>query len=317
MRKELHEENRRSWNEAIIAHNSHRGDQAAFFRNGGTTLFPEELELLGDLGGLEVVHLQCNAGQDTLSLAGLGASVTGVDISDTAINFARAHSQETGIAATFVRSDLYDWLEETAKGSTRFDRAFCSYGALCWLSDIERWATGVAGILREGGSLVVIDHHPVALMFDWEGNRTFPYTTQGEALSFEEGVGDYVAESGQGLPGMAYAPGIQNFTNPYPHHEFYWGLGDIVTAVLESGLTLTSLHEYLYDNSGPVFSGMSLSGGRWYLPADQPTLPLLFSLTARKERVHGGRETSVIQEEKATGLLSEKGEPDADGEAQQ
>jgi 2-polyprenyl-3-methyl-5-hydroxy-6-metoxy-1,4-benzoquinol methylase len=133
MHKDLHEENRRSRNEVTRAHNSHKGDQAAFFRNGGTTLHPEERELLGDIRGRSVVHLQCNAGQDTLSLARLGATVTGVDISDTSIDFARALSQETGITATFVRSDLYDWLEETAKGSTRFDRTFCSYGALCWL----------------------------------------------------------------------------------------------------------------------------------------------------------------------------------------
>jgi SAM-dependent methyltransferase len=282
MRKDLHEENRRSWNEATVSHNSHKGDQAAFFRHGGTTLHSEELELLGDIGGTRLVHLQCNAGQDTLSLARLGARVTGVDISETAIDFARSLSQGTGSAATFVRSDLYDWLEETAKESTRFDRAFCSYGALCWLSDLQSWAKGVAGILREGGFLIVIDHHPVARMFDWEGRRAWPYTTQGEALSFEEGVGDYVAESGQGLPGTAYMPGIQDFTNPYRHHEFNWGLGDIVTALLTSNLTLTSLREYLYDNSGPAFAGMYASGERWYLPPDQPNMPLLFSLTAQK-----------------------------------
>jgi hypothetical protein len=128
----------------------------------------------------------------------------------------------------------------------------------------------------------MIDRHPVARMFDRDGRRASPYTTQGEALSFEEGVGDYVAEAGQGLPGMAFVPSIQDFINPYRHHEFSWGLGDIVTALLASDLTLTSLREYLYDNSGPTFVGMYASGERWYLPLNQPTMPLLFSLTARK-----------------------------------
>ena len=63
MRKDLHEENRLSWNAATVAHNSHKGDQAAFFRNGGSTLRPEELGLLGDVKGLSIVHLQCNAGR--------------------------------------------------------------------------------------------------------------------------------------------------------------------------------------------------------------------------------------------------------------
>jgi len=84
----LHEENRLSWNAATEAHNTHKQDQAGFLRERGHTLFPEELELLGNLHGKRLVHLQCNAGQDTLSLAKFGAVVTGVDISDTAIDFA-------------------------------------------------------------------------------------------------------------------------------------------------------------------------------------------------------------------------------------
>ena len=79
LRTDLHEANRLSWNAATVAHNSHKGDQAAFFRGGGSTLFPEELELLGPLAGRTLVHLQCNAGQDTLSLARRGAEATGVD----------------------------------------------------------------------------------------------------------------------------------------------------------------------------------------------------------------------------------------------
>ncbi len=87
MRNDLHEANRLSWNAATRAHNSHKLDQAGFLRRGGTTLFPEELALLGDVRGLRIAHLQCNAGQDSLSLAARGALVTGVDISDEAIAF--------------------------------------------------------------------------------------------------------------------------------------------------------------------------------------------------------------------------------------
>lgn len=108
MRKDLHETNRLAWNEATRAHNSHKADQARFLREGGSTLFPEELKLLGDVAGLSLLHLQCNAGQDTLSLARRGASVTGVDISDEAIAFARRLSAESGIPGTFHRADVYD-----------------------------------------------------------------------------------------------------------------------------------------------------------------------------------------------------------------
>jgi len=104
----LHEANRASWNAATLAHNSHKGDQASYLREGGCTLFPEELTLLGDLQGKDLVHLQCNAGQDTLSLARRGARVTGVDISDEAISFARELSRQAGLPATFHRRDVYD-----------------------------------------------------------------------------------------------------------------------------------------------------------------------------------------------------------------
>ena len=63
--KAHHEINRLSWNEGTKAHNSHKGDQATFFRNGGNTLYPEETRLLGDIKGKTLVHLQCNSGQDT------------------------------------------------------------------------------------------------------------------------------------------------------------------------------------------------------------------------------------------------------------
>ncbi|HCJ4814104.1 TPA: methyltransferase domain-containing protein [Pseudomonas aeruginosa] len=110
MRSDLHEANRLSWNAATRAHNSHKADQAAFFRNGGSTLYPEELQLLGHLDGLRLLHLQCNAGQDSLSLARLGARVTGVDIADSAIDFARQLSRDSGIAADFQRDDILRWL---------------------------------------------------------------------------------------------------------------------------------------------------------------------------------------------------------------
>lgn len=147
MRSDLHEANRLSWNAATRAHNSHKADQAAFFRNGGSTLYPEELQLLGHLDGLRLLHLQCNAGQDSLSLARLGARVTGVDIADSAIDFARQLSRDSGIAADFQRDDILRWLPVAATRGERFERVFASYGTLVWLSDLKRWADGIAQVL--------------------------------------------------------------------------------------------------------------------------------------------------------------------------
>ncbi len=157
-----------------------------------------------------------------------------------------------------------------------------SNGVICWLSDVQAWAKGIAMILTSGGRFLLIDYHPVARMFTWDLKRQYSYFTNGEPLIFEQGLGDYVALSGQGLPGMEYAEGVKNFKNPYRMHQFLWGIGEIVTVLLKAGLTLTSLKEYPYCNSFNPFEGMYCIGRRWYLPADQPSMPLMFSLTARK-----------------------------------
>lgn len=285
MRKDLHEANRLSWNEATTAHNSHKGDQAKFFREDGNKLYPEEKELLGDIRGLALVHLQCNAGQDTLSLAQIGAIVTGIDISDTAIDFARKLSENSGVPATFYRADVYEWLEDTARGTQRFDIVFCSYGAICWLSDLQAWARGIAAILKPGGRFITVDYHPVMNMFDEDLRRTYSYFANGKVQTWEDGVGDYVAQSGAGLTGSSssvYIEGVKDFKNPYKVHEFQWGIGEIVTALLEAGLRLTTLKEYPYSNGFKPFREMQYADRRWFLPANGPNMPLMYAIAASK-----------------------------------
>jgi len=244
LRKEIHQENRVSWNEATKAHNSHKRDQDVFFREGGNTLYPEEIELLGDLEGASIVHLQCNSGQDTLSLARNGRKVIGVDISDTAIDYARQLSAGSGIPATFFRADVFDWLADAAEKNERFDVVFSSYGALVWLSDIATWAKGVSTILAREGKLVLVDFHPFSKVFEWDWTLRYPYFTQGEALEFDGGIGDYVALSGNCLAPSGYLEGVVNFKNPHPVKEFQWSIDEIISAILEAGLILKEYHEY-------------------------------------------------------------------------
>src|SRR5918997_1753243 len=102
-RRDLRDQNRVSWNAVVGAHDSHRGDLSRFLRKGGSTLFHVERELLGELEGRSLVHLQCNSGGDSISLARLGATVTGVDLSDEAVSSARDLAEETGTRVTFER----------------------------------------------------------------------------------------------------------------------------------------------------------------------------------------------------------------------
>ncbi|MCP5114750.1 MAG: class I SAM-dependent methyltransferase, partial [bacterium] len=202
---------------------------AGFLRRGGSTLFPEEIELLGDVAGRRLVHLQCNSGQDTLSLARLGANVTGVDISDEAIEFASELSNASGIPATFQRADVYDWLDAARDGGEQFEIAFCSYGAVCWLSDLERWAAGIAATLVPGGRFVTVDFHPMAMMFNEQFELSYPYFGDGRPLEWEEGIRDYVAASGPALAPSGFEEGDREFKNPHAVYEFQWHLAAIFT----------------------------------------------------------------------------------------
>jgi len=277
----LRAQNRRSWNAVVAAHDSHRGDLAGFLRSGGSTLFPEEARLLGDLSGRAVAHLQCNSGGDSLSLARLGARVTGVDLSDEAVRAARRLSEKSGIQASFVRDDVYDWLARTAEEGGRFDVVFASYGVVCWLSDLDLWARGIRDVLSPEGLFVLVEFHPAAEVFDESWNPARDYPSGGEPLVLEEGVGDYVAESGGALTPAGFAPGVGGFRNPEPCHLFRWGLGEVVTALAGAGLEITTLEEYPYSNGERHFAGMrELEGRRMVPPEGVPSLPLMYGLRA-------------------------------------
>lgn len=287
MSNDLHEANRLSWNAATVAHNSHKGDQAAFFRAGGSTLYPEEIELLGDMTGLDLLHLQCNSGQDSLSLARLGARVTGVDISDEAIAFATRLSEESGIAARFERADLFQWFDGARASGRRFDRVFASYGTICWLSDLGIWARGIADVLRPGGRFAFIEFHPFAMVFGPSWQPHYDYAPR-EPVA-ETGVGDYVADSGAGLAAAGYQQGVVGFTNPHPSFEFNWGIADVIQALIDAGLRVERLTEYPYSNGWVGFEGMrDLGGRRMAPPATMPSLPLMYAIAASKPGSEAG-----------------------------
>jgi len=277
-----HEQNRLSWNAVTDAHNSHKRDQAGFLRAGGSTLFPDEIALAGNVTGQRLLHLQCNCGQDTLSFAQRGAVVTGVDISDEAIAFARQLAADAGIPGEFVRSDIYDWLADAAARGDQFDIVFASYGVMIWLSDLTAWANGIASVLKPGGRFVLVEFHPMltSLEADW----TVAYPAIGGQMSrFSEGIGDYVGFVDGLLSPSGHEEGVRDFENPHPTVEFAWSVGEIVTALLEAGLTLRQLREYPYSNGFAPFKGFQpLAGNRYTMPADRPAIPMMFGIVAGK-----------------------------------
>ncbi|MCG2767215.1 MAG: class I SAM-dependent methyltransferase, partial [Anaerolineae bacterium] len=167
------ETNRELWNGWAKLHIESAYYDVEGFKAGGESLHPLEIEEVGDVSGKTLLHLQCHFGQNTLSWARRGARVTGVDFSDDAIALACSLSRELDIEAEFIRSDIYDLPEVLDR---QFDIVFTSYGVLCWLPDLTRWAEIVARYLSPGGTFYIAEFHPLLTMFDDAGERlAFPY----------------------------------------------------------------------------------------------------------------------------------------------
>jgi SAM-dependent methyltransferase len=223
---------------------------------------------LGDLSGLDVVHLQCHIGTDTLSLARLGGRVTGVDFSPAALEAAREIARAAGLDIRYVESELYAVPNVLAAA---FDLVYTGVGAINWLPDIRGWARVVAGLLRPGGRLYLRDAHPMLMAIDDEREDqklvvTLPYF-EGTPNRWESPI-TYVGD----------LPVAEPVTYEWNH-----GLGEIVQAVLDAGLTITALREH-DQLEWRAFRWMEPTGdGQWTLPAGRERLPMMFTLEARLE----------------------------------
>ena len=226
---------------------------------------------LGDLAGLDVVHLQCHIGTDTVSLARLGARVTGLDFSPSAIAAARDLATRAGIDATFVEADVDDAV--TVLGAARFDVVYTGIGALCWLPSVARWAEIVAALLRPGGRLFIREGHPV--LWSLSDPRDdgllvveYPYFEAGGGTVFHEPK-TYVEHEGE-----LAQPTIVSFNH---------GLGEIVTALMEQGMDLTQLVEHDSVPWNPLGDAMVEGDDGEFRLVDQPArLPLTYTLQAVK-----------------------------------
>jgi len=237
------------------------------------------LQELADVRGKDLLHLQCHFGQDTLSLARLGAVVTGVDFSERAVETARELAREVGLAevSRFVCSDVLE-LPEVLTGD--FDVVFTAIGVLSWLPDLRRWARVVAHFLRPGGFVYVADAHPFAQVYDDDADvlrLRYPYWESAEPLAWQV-AGSYADPDAEIEQEVEYA---------WTH-----SMGEIVTVLADAGLRIEFLHEFPFTlwralpfmEPHPTPEG----GTDWRLPDDQQQfLPMLFSLKASKPAAAG------------------------------
>ncbi|HEY3087228.1 MAG TPA: class I SAM-dependent methyltransferase [Jatrophihabitantaceae bacterium] len=266
--------NRANWDERVpvhVASEFYAVDRLAADPAALTSVVRFDVPRLGDITGLRGVHLQCHIGTDTISLARLGAHMTGLDFSGVAIAEARRLAARAGAAAEFVEADVY--AAEDVLGAARFDLVYTGIGALCWMPDIRRWAAVVASLLAPGGRLFLREGHPVLWAID-ERHREqlvidYPYFETAEPIVFEDPT-TYV----DGEARLEHAVTI----------SWNHGLGEIVSALLDEGLVLTQLVEHETVPWEALPGQMEQSGElrEWRLVERPERLPLTYTLQAVK-----------------------------------
>jgi SAM-dependent methyltransferase len=230
-----------------------------------------DLPWLGDISGLRAVHLQCHIGTDTISLARLGARMSGLDFSPAAIEQAQVLKARTGLEVDFHEADVYEAVD--VLGAASYDLVYTGIGALCWLPSVDRWAKTVAGLLRPGGRLFIREGHP--MLWALADSRRdgvlavdYPYFETAEPQVWTE-AGTYVETD------VEFAHNVT--------HEWNHGLGEIVTALLNAGLDLTGLVEHDSVPWEALPGRMTRDAtGEWRLTERPERLAASYTLQARR-----------------------------------
>ncbi len=256
--------NRKSWNAKVEPHLKSDFYFVDEFLKGRTSLNSIELELLGDLKDKSVLHLQCHFGQDSISLSRLAAKVTGIDLSDKAIDEAKKLAQKCGTDTQFLCTDLYN-LPNVLK--EKFDIVFTSYGAIGWLPDLDRWAKVISHFLKPEGKFVMAEFHPVVWMFDDDFEDVkYHYFNEKPIVETYEGT---------------YADPSANIVQEY----VMWNhsLGELLQNLIDNNLKINQFNEFDW-SPYPCFRHVEeFEKGKWRISKFGNKLPLVFSIEAQKK----------------------------------
>ena len=264
------EMNRRNWDEraAIHARDSTGDYMLDRFRAGEDALHEIEAAELGDISGKRVLHLQCHIGRDTLCLVRRGATVTGLDFSSAALNVARRLSDETGLKADFVEGTV-DQAPDLTPGP--FDLVFITWGTICWLPDVRKWAKIIASVLAPGGELYFADAHPTfSVLEEYDGRLvpTFDFQTPPDRpLQFT----DETTYTGD--------PTIMTHQST---QQWIHSLSAVLGGLIDAGLAITMFREHEVLPWRGLPSLVPASDRMWRLPDGVPRIPLSYSVRARK-----------------------------------
>jgi 2-polyprenyl-3-methyl-5-hydroxy-6-metoxy-1,4-benzoquinol methylase len=256
--------NRKAWNEKTDIHiKSDFYDNESFLK-GNTTLKSIELGMFGDAKGKTILHLQCHFGQDSISLARLGAEVTGVDLSDNAIENARKFAEQTNTDVEFICCDIFDLPNYLDK---QFDIVFTSYGVIGWLPDLDKWAKIVSQYLKPGGRFVFVEFHPFVWMYDDNFEKIIYNYFNAEAI-VENVEGTYTDRDAA----------IKNETVTWNHST-----SEVLNSLINNGIEIKSFNEFDYSPYDCFSHTVKIDTDKYRIKHLGNKIPMIFSLEGIKK----------------------------------
>ncbi|NBY39696.1 MAG: class I SAM-dependent methyltransferase [Flavobacteriia bacterium] len=256
--------NRESWNNRTEIHVKSAFYDLDGFLKGNSSLNDIELSLLGDIKGKSVLHLQCHFGQDTISLSRLGAKVTGVDLSDIAIEKAKQIAKDTESNATFICCDIYDLPNHL---NEKFDIVFTSYGTIGWIPDLDKWAKIASDFLRPNGQFVFVEFHPVVWMFDDDFEAlAYRYFNSGAIVETEVGT---------------YADKNADLKQSY----VMWNhsISEVINNLIKHGLEIKSFDEFDYSPYNCFNKTIEFAPKKFRIKHLADKIPMVYAINARRK----------------------------------
>ena len=119
----------------------------------------DDLDLLGDIAGLDVVEIGCGSAYLSAALVRAGARPVAVDLSPAQLATARRCQLDHGVSFPLVEANG----EQLPLRDGSVDLVVSEYGAGPWC-DPSRWIPEAARLLRPGGRLVFLTHSVLAAM---------------------------------------------------------------------------------------------------------------------------------------------------------
>jgi SAM-dependent methyltransferase len=175
----------------------------------------DELKILGDIAGRDVLELGCGGAQWSIRLSQRGARVTGLDNSAAQLEHARRNVAEAGVEVELVHASG----EALPFEDATFDVVFCDYGAMLF-ADPYLTVPEVARVLRRGGTFAFSDLTPFNVLF---------YDDEHEDEMADRPVRDYF-----GLHRIEWSDGLVEFNLPY---------GEWIRLFVRNGLEVLDLVE--------------------------------------------------------------------------